>query len=71
MGYSLYHLSSSEGARHLEYTTNIWVAETLAWVHLLNSESAAKSSEILEMQRQKNEKHYKRLEVPMPSVQVR
>jgi hypothetical protein len=35
----------------------------------LNSESAAKSSEILEMQKRKNEKDYKRLEVPMPPVQ--
>jgi len=44
----------------------VFVPETLAWVHLLNSESAAKSSKILQMQRQKQEKDYKRLEVPMP-----
>jgi hypothetical protein len=54
---------------NLDTLPNIWVPETLAWVHLLNSESAAKSSEILEMQKRKNEKDYKRLEVPMPPVQ--
>jgi hypothetical protein len=50
----------------LNTLSTTFVPETLAWVYLLNSESAIKSSKILQMKRQKKEKDYKRLKGPMP-----